>query len=148
MHRVGTLFQFIGGSITRVAFSAVLIGTFFVLMGVTPWQYVVELITKPPAWMASPWFRLSILVLGLAIIWFSFNFNRWSVKQEIIDRLALDIAWAIDHLLNRQLPGNTESETDFIDRWNKDYKSWCDRVSGNFATGRSLPLQISFTLTI
>ena len=59
---------------------------------------------KPPTWISSTWFRLGILVLGLAVIGFSLTFNRWSQKQRAIDRLAEDISWAIDSLLNRASP--------------------------------------------
>ena len=127
MPRVGTLFQFIGGAITRVAGTALIIGIFFVLMGVTPWQFVVQQIAQPPAWMASSWFRLVILVLGLSVIWVSFNFNRWSVRQRTIDGLAEDISWAIDNLLNRH-PG-IDPDAKFIDNWKSDFENWCAGVS-------------------
>jgi hypothetical protein len=125
MHHVGTILQFVGGAITRVAGSALLIGVFFVLVGVTPWQYVAELIGHPPAWMQSSWFRLTILVLGLAVIWFALNFNRWSLRQRAIDSLAEDISWAISDLLNRK----AEDTGGYIDQWQQDFNDWCSRVS-------------------
>ena len=82
---------------------------------------------QPPAWMASSWFRLVILVLGLSVIWVSFNFNRWSVRQRTIDGLAEDISWAIDNLLNRH-PG-IDPDAKFIDNWKSDFEKWCAGVS-------------------
>jgi hypothetical protein len=127
MSSVGTILQFVGGSISRAAGTALVVGIFFVLVGVTPWEFVAEMITEPPQWIASPYFRVSILVLGLAIIWFSLTFNRWSAKQRVVDSLAEDISWAIDKLLNRS-PGIEPSDK-FIDDWKADFDGWCSRVS-------------------
>jgi hypothetical protein len=124
---VGTILQFVGGSISRVAGTALVIGTFFVLVGVTPWEFVAETITDPPRWIASPYFRICILILGLAVVWASLTFNRWSAKQKVVDGLAEDISWAINNLVNRS-PG-IEPTNQFIDDWNADFDRWCDRVS-------------------
>jgi hypothetical protein len=127
---VGTVIQFIGGTIVRVAATALVIGIFFVLAGVTPWQFAVKLITEPPSWINSAYFRLGILLLGFAIIWFSLTFNRWSTKQKTIDSLAEDISWAIDNLLNRLPPEKIDDpDSKFVDDWKKDFESWCHRVS-------------------
>jgi hypothetical protein len=124
---VGTILQFVGGSISRAAGTALVVGAFFVLVGVTPWEFVAEMIVSPPLWIASPYFRISILILGLAIIWFSLTFNRWSAKQKTVDGLAEDISWAIDNLLNRS-PG-IDPDTKFIDAWKADFDKWCAGVS-------------------
>lgn len=125
---VGSLFQFIGGALGRVAATGLIIGIFFVVVGVTPWQFVVELITRPPAWSASVWFRVAILILGLAFILASLNFNRWSNNQKVIDSLAEDISWAIDNLLNRKA-GPQARDANYIDTWERDFKKWCSDVS-------------------
>jgi hypothetical protein len=125
---VGTIIQFVGGSISRAVGTALVIGTFFVLVGVTPWEFVVQLIIKPPRWVTSSYFRLGILVIGLAIIWFSLTFNRWSTKQKVIDGLAEDISWAIDNLVNR-MPGALSLSQQFLDDWNRDFEQWCSDVS-------------------
>lgn len=125
---VGSLFQFIGGAIGRMAGTGLAVGIFFVLVGVTPWQYVAELMTRPPSWSSSTWFRNAILILGLAFIWGSLTFNRWSNKQKIIDGLAEDISWAIDNLLNRK-PGTTEFDATYIAAWEGDFEKWCSGVS-------------------
>jgi hypothetical protein len=127
---VGTVLQFVGGSIGRAAGTALVIGIFFVLFGVAPWQFVASLITNPPAWAASPYFRFAVLILGLFVIWASLAFNRWSSKQKAIDSLAEDISWAIDNLLNRRLPNDEDGLTDYINTWRQDFEKWCGRVSG------------------
>jgi hypothetical protein len=124
---VGTILQFVGGSISRAVGTALVVGIFFVLVGVTPWEFVAEMIASPPRWIASPYFRISILILGLAIIWFSLTFNRWSAKQKIVDSLAEDISWAIDHLLNRS--AGIDPDSKFIDDWKIDFDKWCAGVS-------------------
>jgi len=126
---VGTILQFVGGSISRAAGTALVVGVFFVLVGVTPWEFVAEMIVSPPRWIASPYFRISILILGLAIIGFSLTFNRWSAKQKIVDSLAEDISWAIDHLLNRGPAGTAGPDKKFIDDWKLDFDNWCAGVS-------------------
>jgi hypothetical protein len=125
---VGTIVQFIGGAIGRVAGTALVIGIFFVLFGVTPWEFVARLIYSPPSWATSPYFRLGVLILGVAVIWASLAFNRWSWKQKAIDGLAEDISWAIDNLLNRKNPAQLDKK--FVDDWQNDFKKWCDDVSG------------------
>lgn len=131
---VGSLIQFVGGALGRVAAAGTIIGVFFVLAGVTPWEFVAELILQPPRWTTSTWFRVSILVLGLAIIWASLNFNRWSNKQKTIDSLAEDIAWAIENLLNRK-PGPNGRDVAYVDSWDRDFKAWCSRVSSKLGNG-------------
>lgn len=125
---VGSVFQFVGGAIGRAAGTGLVIGVFFVLLGVTPWQFVAELIAQPPSWANYAWFRNSIVVIGLAFIWASLSFNRWSNKQKAIDSLAEDISWAIQNLLNRQAGPNGRDQP-WIDQWNSDFSDWCSRVS-------------------
>jgi hypothetical protein len=125
---VGTVIQFIGGSIVRVAAAALVIGIFFVLVGVTPWEFALKLITKPPSWITSAYFRVTVLLLGLALIWFSLTFNRWSTKQKTIDSLAEDISWAIMNLLNRN-PGGIDPDSQFVKDWKRDFENWCAGVS-------------------
>lgn len=105
-----------------------MIGIFFVAAGVTPWEFVVQLIINPPGWITSAYFRIGILILGLAIIGFSLTFNRWSAKQKAIDSLAEDISWAINNLLNRT-PGKIDPDSKFVDDWKKDFEKWCADVS-------------------
>jgi hypothetical protein len=101
MPRVGTLLQFIGGALGRVAMSGVLIGLFFIVVGVTPGQFFGGLFQHPPQWMGSVWFAPGLILIGLMFIALSLWFNFWSNKQKAIDDLAEDIAWAITNLLNR-----------------------------------------------
>ena len=126
MHRVGSILQFVGGAIGRVAMSVILIGLFFVIVGVTPWQFFVYFFQHPLAWLASPWIRPSITIIGLVLIGASLWFNLWSRKQHIIDDLAEDMAWAVHNLLNRSPPASTP-ET--IAAWEADFKVWCDGIS-------------------
>jgi hypothetical protein len=79
--RVGSLLQFIGGALGRVAASGLIIGIFFLVIGMTPWQYVANLIQHPPAWLTSIWFSPRMTLVGLALIAFSLWFNLWSEKQ-------------------------------------------------------------------
>lgn len=126
MHRVGSLFQFIGGSLGRTAMSGVVIGVFFVLVGVTPWQFTADSIQHPPAWLASVWLGPSLLILGLALIGLSLWFNLWSKKQKAIDELAEDIAWAISNLLNRNPRPSSVTE---LEKWEMDFRKWDSNVS-------------------
>jgi len=126
MHRVGSILQFVGGAVGRVAMSGIVIGLFFVFVGVTPWQFFVDFFQHPLAWFASPWISPSMTIIGLVLIGASLWFNIWSRKQHIIDDLAEDIAWAINNLLNRS---PTPSTPQTITAWEADFRSWCDRVS-------------------
>ena len=125
---VGTVIQFIGGSVVRAAGTALVVGIILVLLGVTPWEFAVQPITDPPSWTTSAYFRITVLLLGLAVIWFSLTFNRWSTKQKIIDRLAEDISWAIMNLLNRN-PGKIDPDSQFVKDWKRDFENWCARAS-------------------
>ena len=125
---MGTVVQFVGGTVSRAVGTALAVGVFFVVMGVTPWEFVAELIANPPNWITSAYFRIGILILGLAVIGFTLTFNRWSTKQKVIDGLAEDISWAIDKLVNRK-PGALNPSQQFIDDWKRDFEQWCDGVS-------------------
>ena len=125
---VGQMIQYIGGRLGAVAGSAVIIGGFFVIVGVTPWQFVARLAIEPPAWAQAGWFRLAILMLGLVVIWASLNFNRWSNKQKAIDELAVDISWAITNLLNRGM-GPEGRDDRWMAKWQDDFTKWCDRIT-------------------
>jgi len=126
MHKVGSIIQFIGGALTRVSISGALIGVFFVGVGVTPWQYVAELLLHPPAVLTSVWFSPSITIVGLTLIVLSLRYNIWSQKQHIIDDLAEDAAWAVHNLLDRS---PTPSTDETIQKWNYDFQEWCNSVS-------------------
>jgi hypothetical protein len=121
----GRLLDFLGGSIGRAAGSGLASGLFFILVGMSPTTAVVWLLENPPGFIGSDWFRLGLLLLGLALIWLSLTFNRWSNRQKLIDALAEDLSWAIHHLLNRDPRPSTEEE---IRRWEIDYTNWCNRV--------------------
>jgi hypothetical protein len=112
---VGSVLQFVGGAIGRTAASGLVIGFFFVVVGMLPWQAAALIYQNPPAWMGAVWFRLGVLILGLVVIWASLHFNVWSKKQQAIDSLAGDVAWAIHNLLNQ--------------KWRADFSNWCGRVS-------------------
>jgi hypothetical protein len=107
MRVVGSIVQFIGGGIGRVALSGVLIGIFFVGVGVTPWQFAAQTIQHPPHLIANPWFSPRITLVGLVLIAASLWFNLWSRKQKTIDDLAEDMAWSVHNLLNRTPPPST-----------------------------------------
>ena len=126
MHRVGSLLQFVGGAIGRVAASGIIIGLFFVVVGVTPWQFVADFIQHPPSWFGSVWLQPSLTLIGLALIGASLWFNLWSRKQQAIDELAEDIAWAINSLVNRNPRPTTDNQ---VAEWENDYKDWCEGVS-------------------
>jgi hypothetical protein len=104
-----------------------------VVVGMTPWQFIADLIQHPPQLIASPWFSVTITVVGLALIGASLWFNVWSRKQQCINALAEDMAWAINNLLNRQLRPTTEEEVarwnEEITAWKRDINSWCTKVS-------------------
>jgi hypothetical protein len=61
MYQVGSVMQFLGGAILRVAVAGFIIGAFFVSFGVLPWEFAARLIGEPPAWLLSGWLRLGVL---------------------------------------------------------------------------------------
>ncbi|NQV48577.1 MAG: hypothetical protein HQ504_12475 [Rhodospirillaceae bacterium] len=101
-------------------------GVFFLLTGVLPWEYAVELITAPPYWLVNGWTRLALVIIGLFFILVSLRYNVWSKKQIAINDIAEDLSWAISDLLNRQPHPSTQAE---ITTWESDYNAWCGRVS-------------------
>ena len=116
--------MWVGGSITRVAGTGVIVGLFILAYGATPGQAVAQLLSHLPPAMASPWFKLVLVVVGLVVIGTSLHFNVWSLRQRAIDELAEDVSWAIHDLLNKRVadePGLVE--------WEERYHAWCQRVS-------------------
>ena len=116
--------MWIGGAITRVAGTGLVIGIFIVTYGAAPGQAVADLLAHLPPWLTNPWFRLALVVIGLALIGTSLHFNVWSLRQKAIDDLAEDLSWAIHHLLNK--PVSNESE---VIQWESEYKAWCQKIS-------------------
>ena len=122
--KIRWLWMWIGGSITRVAGTGLVIGVFILAYGATPGQALADLLTHLPSWLTNPWFKLTLVVVGLILIGVSLHFNVWSLRQEAIDELAEDLSWAIHHLLNK--PIRTESE---VDSWKTEFGRWRERVS-------------------
>jgi len=116
--------MWIGGSITRVAGTGLVVGIFIVAYGATPGQAVADLVTQLPEGVTNPWFKLALVVIGLSLIGVSLHFNVWSLRQSAIDALAEDLSWAIDHLLNRAVANQSD-----VSAWDSDYRAWCQRVS-------------------
>lgn len=114
----------IGGSITRVAGTGLVLGLFIVAYGATPGQAVADLLKRLPPEVASPWARLALVVVGLAVIGASLHLNVWSLRQKAIDEMAEDLSWAIHNLLNRAV-----SDEAGLAKWEQDYHAWCQRVS-------------------
>lgn len=119
-----SFWMWIGGSITRAAGTGLVVGVFIVLYGATPAQAVADLLKVLPLWVTDPWFKLALVVIGLALIGTSLHFNVWSLRQKAIDDLAEDLSWAIHHLLNK--PVSNESE---VTLWESEFKAWCQKVS-------------------
>lgn len=116
--------MWIGGAITRVAGTGLVIGIFIVAYGATPGQAVADLMAHLPPGATNPWFKLVLVLVGLLIIGLSLHFNVWSLRQRAIDDLAEDVSWAIDHLLNRAVSSQADVST-----WQSDYGTWCQRVT-------------------
>src|SRR5262245_24864315 len=118
------VWMWIGGSITRVAGTGIVVGAFIVLYGATPGQAFADFLTHLPDWMSNPSFKLTLVVIGLVLIFLSLHFHVWSLRQQAIDALAEDVSWAIHHLLNRPVKSQAE-----LDQWEADFQGWCQRVS-------------------
>jgi hypothetical protein len=123
--RVGTIWQFIGGGIATGVRNALFIGVFFVVAGVTPWQFVASLIQAPPSFLRSAFFGPAMVLLGFGIIGGSLWFNLWSQKQICIDDVSEQLAWAIHNLLNK--PPNPNDVADLA-RWWDEVVSWETKV--------------------
>ena len=124
MSSVGGLLNFVGGSIGRVAGTGIATGLFMVAFGMSPAEAVVLIIEYPPEWLMSGWLRLTVLIIGMGLIWVSFSYNRWSKKQQVIDALSEDLSWAIHSLLNKTV--STEAE---LMIWEIEFEEWCKKVS-------------------
>jgi hypothetical protein len=118
------LWLWIGGAISRVAGTGLVIGVFILLYGATPGQAVVDLIGGLPPWLLNPWFKLAMVAVGLAVIGVSLHFNVWSLRQVSIDELAEDLSWAIHHLLNKAV--STDAE---VAQWEQKFRAWCERIN-------------------
>jgi hypothetical protein len=121
--KIKWFWMWIGGSITRVAGTGLVIGVFMLIYGATPGQAMADLFVKLP-WLTYPWFKFSLVVIGLVVIAASLHFNVWSLRQKAIDDLAEDLSWAIRELLNK--PVSDESD---VPTWESEYRAWCRRVS-------------------
>jgi hypothetical protein len=126
MGRVGSLLNWIGGGVTRTAATGLVTGGFLVLFGMTPGEAIARLWTNPPTWLTNEWMRVIVLIVGIALIWVSSSFNRWSRRQLAIDALAEDIGWAIHHLLNRRPQPQSDEQ---IAEWDLGYRTWCDKIN-------------------
>lgn len=122
--KINWFWMWIGGAISRVAGTALVVGSIIVVFGTTPGQAVAELLVNLPPWLTNPWFKLTLFILGLVIIGVSLHFNVWSLRQRAIDDLAEDLSWAIHDLLNRRATNAVQ-----LTQWESDYKGWCERVS-------------------
>lgn len=116
--------MWIGGAISRVAGTGLVIGLFIVIFGATPGQVIAALFTNPPQWLTNPWINPSLTIIGLVIIGASLHFNVWSLRQRAIDDLAEDLSWAIHHLLNKSVLNESE-----VTQWESEYRAWCQRVN-------------------
>ena len=114
----------IGGAVTRAAGTGFVVGLFIVLYGATPGQAVADLLKVLPPWFTDPWFKLALVVIGLALIGASSHFNVWSLRQKAIDALAEDLSWAIHNLLNKPISNDSE-----VAAWESEFKEWCQKVS-------------------
>ena len=122
--RIKWLWMWIGGSISRVAGTGLIIGIFILVYGATPGQAFADLLSHLPVWATNPWFRLSLVFIGLFVIAASLHFNVWSLRQTAIDELAEELSWAISDLLNKFV--SSESE---VSEWEKNFRDWCKRIS-------------------
>ncbi len=122
--KINWLGMWIGGSISRVAGTGLIIGIFILVYGATPGQAFADLLSHLPAWAINPWFRVSLVVIGLFVIAASLHFNVWSLRQAAIDELAEELSWAISDLLNKSV--SSESE---VSDWEKNFRNWCKRIS-------------------
>lgn len=112
--------MWVGGAITRVALTGLVIGTFIVIYGATPGQAFAELLVQLPPWLTNPWFRLVLVIVGLVLIGVSLHFNVWSLRQQAIDDLAEDLSWAIHNLLNKPVTNDVE-----LTEWEREFDAWC-----------------------
>ena len=118
------LWMWIGGSISRVTGTGLFIGIFILIYGATPGQAFADLLSHLPDWASNPFFRLSLVFVGLFVIAASLYFNVWSLRQVSIDALAEDLSWSISDLLNKIVKSEEE-----VTNWEIEYKEWCKRVS-------------------
>lgn len=121
MGKAGSILQYAGGRFGAVAASGLIAGTFIVLVGVTPAQFVVGLLRNPPSWV--PWLSPALVILGIGIFWASFRYNVWSQRQVAIDSLAEDISEAIADLVNRNVTHLAAQQ------FKDDFDKWCKKVS-------------------
>lgn len=122
--KIKWLWMWLGGSITRVAGTGFVIGIFITAYGATPGQAMADLLAHLPAWLTNPWFKLTLVVIGLFLIGVSLHFNVWSLRQEAIDELAESLSWAIHNLLNKPVANASE-----VEQWETEFRAWCNRVS-------------------
>jgi hypothetical protein len=119
-----SFWMWIGGAVTRTAGTGIVVGLFIVIYGATPGQAVADLLRVLPSWVTDPWFKFTLVVIGLVLIGASLHFNVWSLRQSAIDDVAEDLSWAVHNLLNK--PVSNEGE---VASWESDFRTWCDKVS-------------------
>ena len=119
----GSPLSWIGGGFARMAIAGILIGLFFLIFGMLPWEAFVKMATWLPQWVLNPWSRMGANVVGLLVIVVSLRWNMWSRRQKTVDELAEMLSSAIHDLLNRRI--RTDAELDSLDA---DFQSWCARI--------------------
>mgnify|MGYP001557807376 FL=1 len=124
----------IGGAVTRAAGTGLVVGFFIVIYGATPGQAAADLISALPPWVTDPWFKFTLVIIGLSIIGASLFFNVWSLRQSAIDDLAEDLSWAIHNLLNKTISNEAE-----VAAWEAEYRAWCEKL------GKKLERRAFFT---
>jgi hypothetical protein len=129
--RVGSLLQFVGGAVGRVAATGIIIGVFFVVMGMLPWQFVVGMIQQPPDFMRGPWVGPSLTLVGLALISVMLWFNLWSQKQQAIDDLSEELRAAYE--LRRRRPVNPDDWPKMETYFSEEFEAWHRRVNEKLA---------------
>ena len=127
--------RWIGGGLSGAAGSGVVIGTTMIVFGMTPGEIVVHMTANMPDWVFGEWFKLALVVAGMAIIFASFRFNVWSRRQKAVNELADLLSDAIHDLLNRTVAKDAELgqlKADIRD-WQKDVLSKIDSYPSYFS---------------
>jgi membrane protein implicated in regulation of membrane protease activity len=138
MRRLGGLFTWMGGGVTRAVATGLITSLFLLAFAMTPGQAIAALWANPPFWLTTWWFRLIVIFVGLAIIAVSLWLPKWLQRNKNQLKQFYILSGEIIERTNSLVREAQASEE--IDQFVKDVADWIGKNIGQAAKVRFLDL--------